>query len=129
MKRVIRFLDRVLSPVLILSYLCLCVVLLAAVPAEQKLTLFITMLWAAAMMATMRWGIWGILQIARTKTRAGHRELKFLVRTVEVLESIVSVTTVVFAILLRDIPAVWLFLPVALFGLQAAVRFDARYII
>ncbi len=123
MKRFIHTLDRILSPILILGYAALCIILLAVVPGGRVGLLF-SILWAVASMAGLRWGVWGILQLARTKADAG--ELKVLVRTVEALMLILTVAAAIFAILLWDIPSVWLFLPVPLFGLAGAVRVDAN---
>ena len=127
MKPILRFLDGILSPTLIVTYASLCLILLAAYPQEGRPSLFFAMIWAAAMMAIMRWGIWGILKLA-TKTRVGRKELTVLVRIVEGLQVFLTLGACALAILLREIPATWLFLPAALFGLQGAIRFDVQHL-
>lgn len=129
MKKIIQGLNKGFSPVLILSFFATCLILLAATPKAQALPMLSAILWATGMTVIMRWGIWGILRMAQARFRAEKKALTVLVRTVEGLELLLSLAAVVFALILREIPAVWLFLPAALFGLQGAIKFDAKYII
>ena len=122
MKQFIKTVDRFFFPVLITAYAVLCIVLLAAVP-EGKGGLLLAILWGAGISAALRWGTWGILNLA--KKRANQKELTILVRTVEVLFLLVTVAALAFAILLREIPSIWLFFPTPLFALQGALKFDA----
>ena len=121
MKKLIRFLDRVMTPALILSYVTLCVILLAVSP---KVSALLAMLWGGAMMAALRWGIWGILKLAQ-KTTSDRGALKVLVRTVEVIQILLILASVALSILLWEIPSVMLLVPAAFFGLRGAIRFDA----
>lgn len=129
MKRIIQGLDKWLSPVLILSFFAVCLILLAATPKAQALPMLLAILWATGMTLIMRWGIWGILRLAQVRFRAEKRALTVLVRTVEGLELLLSLAALVFALILWEIPAVWLFLPATLFGLQGAVKFDAKHLV
>ena len=122
MKKLILFLDRVMTPTLILSYVALCVILLAVSP---KVSALLAMLWGGAMMAALRWGIWGILKLAQ-KTTSDRSALKVLVRTVEVLQVLLIIVSAVISILLWEIPSVMLLVPAAFFGLRGAIRFDAE---
>ncbi len=122
MKKFRSILDKFFSPALILSYFALTMILLAV--AENKLPLFLAALWGALSGAALRWGIWGILCLARKK--ATRKELKILTRTVEVILVLLTVAAMVVACLLWNITSVWLFLLTPLFGLQGAVKFDTR---
>ena len=123
MRRLIRGLDKFFAPALILGYFGLCICLLAVSEGRAPL---LSMLWAALMMAAMRWGIWGILKLTQKQTRQTPALLLTLTRTVEVLMLLLTVGAAVFAFLLWELPAVWLLIPACLFGLQGAVHFDAR---
>ncbi|MBR7164916.1 MAG: hypothetical protein IKD18_01420 [Clostridia bacterium] len=81
-------------------------------------------LWSILSTLALRWGVWGILCLA--KKRATKKEQTVLTRTTEGLMLLLSVATVVLCIVLRDIPPVWAFLPVPWFGLEGAVKFDAE---
>ena len=124
MKKLIRALDRYLMPCLAFGYLALCVVLLAVSPGVGAL---LSMLWGVAMMAALRWGIWGILMLAKRQTR-DKGALTVLTRTVEVMQILLFLGAVALAVLLWEIPAVWLLTPAALCGLRGAVRFDAAWL-
>ena len=122
MRRLIRGLDKFLAPALILGYFGLCICLLAV--SEGKAPL-LSMLWAALMMAAMRWGTWGILKLTQKRTRQSPALLLILTRTVEVLMLLLTAGAVALAVLLWELPAVWLLIPACLFGLQGAIHFDA----
>lgn len=122
-KRFLQGLDRVLSPILILSYVALSLLLLAAVP-QGRAGLLLAILWGAVTAAALRWSVWGILKSAKTRTTP--RAWTVLVRTTEALFLLLTVAALVASILLREIPAVWLFFPTPLFGLQGALRLDAQ---
>jgi len=124
MRKLIRFLDRVLTPVLTLGYLALCLILLALSPS---LGAFLAMVWGACMMAALRWGIWGILMLARKQTR-DRSVLKVLVRTVEGIQVLLILFAITLAILLRQVPTASLLVPAAFCGLRGAVRFDAEWL-
>ena len=123
MKSFIRTLNKFLTPTLIIGYLILCISLLAAAP-EGKGGLLLAILWGAVTAAAFRWGTWGILLLAKKK--ANPKELLFLTRTVEILMLLLTAGALAFAILLREIPSVWIFFPTPLFALQGALRFDAE---
>ena len=124
MRKVVRFLDRVMSPVLILSYIALCLMLLAVSPGVNA---FLAMVWGGVMMAALRWGIWGILSLGRRMNR-DPIFLKVLTRTVEVLQVLLILSSIFVAVLLWSVPSVWLLIPSAFFGLRGAIRFDAEYL-
>ena len=124
MRKVVRFLDGVMSPVLILSYIAICLMLLAVSPGVNA---FLAMVWGGAMMAALRWGIWGILSLGRRMNR-DPLFLKVLTRTVEVLQVLLILASIFVAVLLWSVPSVWLLIPSAFFGLRGAIRFDAEYL-
>lgn len=125
MKNLIQTLNKFLAPVLIMGYLTLCIVLLAAVPGG-KVGILLAILWSILSALALRWGVWGILCLA--KKRATKREQTVLTRTAEGLMLLLSAATAVLCVLLWDIPPIWAFLPVPWFGLEGAVRFDAQFL-
>jgi hypothetical protein len=128
MKKFILFLDRILTPTLILSYFAYCIVLLA-VAEKGKFGLFLAMFWAGGMMWLMQWGIRkAFLRIVR-KGRTGKTEFAVLVRTTEVVLLLCTVAVAVAACFLPDVLATWLMVPVLLFGVRGAIRIDATYVI
>ena len=127
MKRLISFLDRVMTPILILAYVAICIILLAITDTERGGALLLSMVWAGAVMALLRWGIWGILTLAYKTGRESQNAVKALVRTVEILQILLTGAAVATAIVFRSFPAVWLLIPTALFGLRGALRFDAEH--
>ncbi len=120
MKRFIHTLDRFGSPVLILSYAALCILLLAATPQGKGPFLW-AILCGVATAAAFRWGTWAILVRARKK--ATPSELAVLTGTVEILFLLFTAAATVLTILLWEIPALWVFFPTPLFGLRGAIRF------
>ena len=124
MRRLILALDRFLTPLLILGYLGLCLTLLAVSPGVGA---FLSMLWGGLMMAALRWGIWGILMLGK-KTTADKTAWRILTRTVEIIQILLILFSLLIAILLWEIPAVWLLVPASLCGLRGAIRFDAVYL-
>ena len=122
MRKFLCGLDKFFAPALILGYFGLCICLLAVSEGRAPL---LSMLWAALMMAAMRWGTWGILKLTQKRTRQTPALLLILTRTVEALMLLLTVGSLVLSILLRELPAVWLLIPACLFGLQGAVHFDA----
>lgn len=123
MNQFIQTLNRYFFPVLLIVYLALCLVLLAVVP-EGKGGLLLALLWAVVTATALRWSIRGVLTLAKKK--ADFREMTLLLRTVEVFLLLVTVAAGVFALLLREIPSVWLFFPTPLFALQGVVKMDAE---
>ncbi len=119
MKKFLSCLNQFLAPTLISLYFALSVILLAVV--EGKLPFLLAILWGALSAAALRWGIWGILCLARR--RATKEELKILVITVEVLLLLLFAGAVAVVCLLWALPSVWLFLLTPLFGLKGAVKF------
>ena len=124
MRKLILGLDRILTPLLLLSYLGLCIILLAVSPG---LSAFLAMLWGGAMMTALRWGIWGILTLGR-RMHPDRETLKILTRTVEVIQIFLILAAVALAVLLWSIPSVWLLIPAACYGLRGAIHFDAEYL-
>ena len=122
MKRFIRALSKGFAPVLVLSYFALCLIILAVSPANKG-GLLISILCAAVAMTALRWSVWGILRMAGK--HATKTELLVLVRITEVIMLLLTVATLVFTLLLWEIPSLWIFFPVPLFGLEGAVHFDA----
>ncbi len=108
-------------PVLILGCLTLDIVLLAVVPGGPGLLL--AMVWAAVTMGLLRWCVFAILR--RASLRATPRESTVLVRTVEGLMVLLTAAALTISILLWEIPVVWVFFPLPLFGLSGAVKADA----
>ena len=117
-------LDRGMTPVLILSYVGLCLMLLAVSPGVNAL---LAMLWGGAMMGALRWGIWGILSLGR-RINPDPVAVKILTRTVEVIQILLILFSIVLSVLLWAIPSLWLLIPSAFFGLRGAIRFDAEYL-
>lgn len=121
MKRLITAVNRWFAPTLYLSYTALCLILLGVVP-DGKIGLLFALLWAILTAAVLRWGVWGILKSARKHTDVG--EWKILLRVTEALLLLLTIAALVFAILLPEIPAVWLFFPLPLFGLRGALAWE-----
>ena len=126
MRRIIVFFAKYLSPVTAMVYFALSVILLAV--AEQKKVLLFTLLWAVFMAALLYGGVYGVLTLARKRLGAGTKELRLLVRGTEIAEVLFSAAATVGAILLYDLPAAANLIPVALFGLGGALRFDMKYL-
>ncbi len=123
MKQFILALNKILLPILILSYFTLCLVLLAVVPGNKG-GLLLAILCAAIAMAALRWSVWGIL--CRAKKHASEREFVILIRTIEAIMLLLTGTALVFTVLLWEIPSLWIFFPIPLFGLQGAIKLDAE---
>ncbi len=123
MKAFLQSLDRYFLPVLLISYTALCLVLLAVVP-EGKGGLLLAILWAGFTAAALRWSIWGVLTLAKKK--AEPKEMTVLLRTVEIMLLLITAAAGVLTLLLRQIPAVWIFFPTPLFALQGVVKMDAE---
>lgn len=113
-----------MTPLLLLSYLALCILLLAISPGRNA---FLAMLWGGLMMAALYWGIRGILSLGR-RINPDPAAVKILVRTVEVIQILLILFAILLAVLLWEIPAVWLLIPAAFFGLRGAIRFDAEWL-
>lgn len=128
MRRFIAFLDRTMTPVLILVYIALCILLLAVAQPGTGGGLMIGMLWGAGMMAALRWGVYGILKLAHRNGKESRTALTALVRTAEILLLLLACFGIGISVLFREFPAVWLLIPVFLFGLRGALRFDAEYL-
>ena len=121
MRKFLCGLDKFFAPALVLGYIGLCICLLAVSEGNAPL---LSMLWAALMMAAMRWGIWGILKLTQKRTRQTPMLLLVLTRVVEGLMLLLTAGAIVLSILLWELPAVWLLIPACLFGLQGAVHFE-----
>lgn len=122
MKKLISVLDKALIPVLSLASAAIFLILLA-VTDGGKVGLLLAMAASAVMMAGMRWSVGMILRSAAKRTT--RKEFRILVRIVEALMLLLFAAFLVGVILLWDVPPVWLFCPVPLFGLAGALRFDA----
>ena len=123
MKRLIQSVQKFFAPVLILCCFALCLLILAVVPGNKVGILF-AILCASLAMAGLRWSVWGILRRARKK--ATDTEFTILVRTTEVLMGIFAIASLVFALLLWEIPSVWIFFPIPLFGLEGAMAAEVQ---
>ncbi len=123
MRKFIQTLNRYFFPVLLIVYVALCLILLAVVP-EGKGGLLLAILWAAITATALRWSVWGVLTLA--KKTANSKELNLLLRTVEVFLLLITVAAGILALLLWEIPSIWLFFPTPLFALQGVVKMDAE---
>ena len=121
MKALISAINRWFAPTLYLSYVGLCLILFGVTP-NGKLGLLFALLWAVVTAVALRWGVWGILKSARKHT--DPTEWKILLRVTEGLMLLLTVAALVFAIILREIPAVWLFFPLPLFGFRGALAWE-----
>lgn len=129
MKRLISVLDRILLPWVPMAYFAVCLIALAAAKSVSNRWLFLGMILSAVLMAALYWGIYGTLTLAMRKFELPERQLKTLVRAIEIAEVFVVVSTAVIAIAsVSSVPTAGFSLPVALLGLAGAVRFDARYV-
>lgn len=128
MKPLIRILDRVLTPVLILTYVALCVLLLAVTEQKAALPILLSMFWAGVMMAALRWGVWGILKGSLRKGKASRKSVLLLTRFTELLLLLLTGAALWLSLFLWEIPSVWLLIPAFLFGFRGAVRFDAEFL-
>ena len=123
MKRLIQSVQKFFAPVLILCCFALCLLILAVVPGNKAGILF-AILCASLAMAGLRWSVWGILRQARKK--ATDTEFTILVRVTEVLMVLLTVTALVFTLLLWEIPTLWIFFPIPLFGLEGALAAEVQ---
>lgn len=121
MKALISAINRWFAPTLYLSYAGLCLILFGVTP-NGKLGLLFAFLWAVVTAVALRWGVWGILKSARK--HADPTEWKILLRVTEGLMLLLTAAALIFAIILREIPAVWLFFPLPLFGLRGALAWE-----
>ena len=123
MKRLIQSVQKFFAPVLILCCFALCLLILAVVPGNKAGILF-AILCSALAMAGLRWSVWGILRQARKK--ATDTEFTILVRVTEILMVLLTVTALVFTLLLWEIPTLWIFFPIPLFGLEGAMAAEVQ---
>ena len=121
MKGFLSAVIRWFAPVLYLAYAALCLILLGVVP-DGKIALLFALLWAVLTAVLLRWGIWAVLKSARK--HATVKEWKILLRVTECLMLLLTAAALVFAVLLGEIPAVWLFFPLPLFGLRGALVWE-----
>lgn len=128
MKQFLTALDKGMTPVLSLTYLAVCLIVLTVIPAGTGGIYLLMTLWAIALMILMRWGIWGILRMAQ-KQYSTLPPLRRLVRLTEIVELVLFVGAVIWSILLWELPMLWLFVPIPLFGFQGALHFDLLYVI
>lgn len=128
MKRLVLALDRGATPVLILTYVALCVTVLAVSPEGTGLPVFFAMLWTVVLMGLLRWGVWGVLCLAG-RGRRGPKGARALTYTAEVLFLLLTGYAVAVSTVLSGIPSVWLSVPVTLFGVRGALRYHAQYLV
>lgn len=111
-------------------YFAVCVIGLAVAKEGEGKYLLFGMLWSALLMAALRWGIYGALCLAERTLRQQKPALTVLVRTVELLEGILVLFAAVAAVLAAPVlPTAGFLLPVILFGLSGALRFDVRHLL
>ena len=125
--RIVTFFAKVLSPAVGLGYYAVGLVLLAVAPAGNKRALLLALLWAGVLMALLYAGIYGSLYLSRK--RGDDPVLRVLVRVTEITLLVLSLAAAGVAVWLYDVPMAASLLPVSLFGLGGALRFDARYLL
>lgn len=113
---------RCAEPILWAVYFTLCVLLLAVAESGSGGRLLLTCLFVAALAAAVRWGIYALLRrAARTVSPKAQR---VLIRATTGIGIALTVASLITAVLLYALPAVWLFPFVPLSGVCGARKAD-----